>query len=99
MVNGHVIVGWRHSLEFIDGDEKLLESVDFESEQALDRALIALEEDENHPLWPEGSVRVQNRVTAVTRPAIRGVDFGTGSQKRRFGGGRVPRGAYQYKKE
>jgi hypothetical protein len=98
MINGRIVVAWQHALVFYDQGGNVLEEVDFESEEALDKAMEALE-DKDHPLWPTQAVRVADKVTAVTRPAIRGVDYGPGSQKHRFGGARVPRSAYQYKKE
>ena len=91
-VYSHTIYG----LDFKDADGNLLKEMNFgRDEEAMQDYYHRLDDDDS--LWPDGAARVDHWQRNVMRPPIRGIDYGPGSQKRRFGNGRVPRGVHQFR--
>lgn len=86
-VVGDIFVGYEWGIDFFCGDE-LIQTVTFADEAIFNDAF-------DHPQWPEGSTNMESWKRPLYRAPIYGVDYGPGSVKRRFGGGYVPRGAYQ----
>lgn len=92
-----VVVGTQYGIDFFDADDALISEVVFADQASRDAQMAALGADDNHPAWPGTAVRLVEWRRDVTRPAVRGIDYGPGSVKARFGGGRVPRGAYEFR--
>lgn len=57
--------------------------------------MAAWAENRPHSSEPPGCQSIALKI--ITIPPAQGIDYGTGSQRRRFGGMRVPRGAYQFR--
>lgn len=90
-----VLVCYVYGVDFKNADDELIADREFESEAERDD-FLALPDDEFFAGLPEGDYRVYQYCRPIYRPAVYGVDYGRGSVKRRFGGGHVPKGAYQF---
>jgi len=84
-------------IDFYDEDDKIVKEMSFGADEATRDTFFQRLEDEpdNDDIWPIDAVRVEDTRQSVMRAPIRGIDYGPGSQKRRFGGGHVPRSTYQ----
>lgn len=86
-------------IDFLDKDGELIEERPYANYVAREEAWKELQTDkrtvEEGGPWPEGAegIRAWSRQVKL----VYGVDYGPGSIKRRFGGGRVPKGAYQFR--
>ena len=97
MTAGMIYMGQEFGIDFFDENDVLVKEMSFAEDGAKRDALYdALGDDENHQEWPETAVRITGWHREVYRQPMSGVDYGRGSVKRRFGGGYVPRSAYQY---
>ena len=89
----------QYLITFYDAAENEVEERPYPNWITREEAWDALQADartvEEGGPWPVGAerVRTHERVTQL----IRGVDYGPGSQKARFGGSRVPRGVSQFR--
>ena len=92
-----ITIANQHGIDFYDADGQIIKEHIADDEASRDALWEELAADENHPEWPEGAVRIKDWNRKVQRLPISGVDYGPGSVKRRFGNGRVPRGAYQFR--
>lgn len=94
-----IFTGYTWGISFYQGDggdDAPIEELSFPGEAERDALYNALAEDEDHPEWPDGATRMKAWSEPQYRPAIYGVDYGRGSVSARFGGGYVPRSAYQF---
>lgn len=87
MQNNLILVNY--TVKFLDGDGALINEVIAQTEAQVNA--ICTNEDS----WPANAEFVQT--APVYRRPIMGIDYGSGSVKNRFGGGYVPRGAYQFR--
>lgn len=90
-----IIIGIEYGIDFFDEAGDLIRTLNFKTMQARDQLLAALGRDENHPEWPTTAVRLIEWHRNITRPAVKGIDYGPGSIKARYG--RAPRGAYEFR--
>lgn len=86
-----------YGIDFYNEADEIIKEIDFgQSEEAREIFWHLLEDETKKDLWPAGAVRVADWKRAVMHQPIRGIDYGPGSVKRRFGGGHVPRSTYQF---
>lgn len=84
-------------IDFLDKAGTIVQEMIFEGEAERDQHFDLLDANQDDDeLWPENAARITAWSRQVYRQPICGVDYGPGSVKRRFGGGYVPRSAYQF---
>ena len=91
-----IYIGDEYGIDFLDADGKLIEERVFESEEERD-AFLGLPDAEFVEGAPKGWAKAKPWQSPLYRRAMRGIDFGVGSVKRRFPQGFTPRGAYQFR--
>lgn len=93
--------GLEYGMDFYGEGGRIIKEVSFgldqEGKAAQDAAYAALEADPDSELWPTDAERIMCWQRPKYRQPIKGLDYGAGSVKRRFGNGRVPRGAHQFR--
>lgn len=86
-------------ITFLDADGNELEEKSFPNYITREEAWDALQADdrtvEEGGPWPMGAENIRAHSREVK--TVYGVDYGPGSAQLRFSGGRVPRGAYQFR--
>ena len=86
-------------ITFMDADGNELETRAFPNWITREEAWEELDKDSRTVAdggpWPVGAENIRSHSRPVK--LVSGVDFGPGSAKVRFGGGRAPRGAYQFR--
>lgn len=90
-----VTVGKKFSIDFKDESGNVFETLSYDTGNERDAVAQQLQSNDAHPLWPQTAVKITIYWQRIERTPIFGVDYGVGSVKRRFGNGRVPRGAYR----
>lgn len=97
MTTGMIFVAIEYGIDFVDVDENVIEERVFANQADRD-AFMGLPDGEFYAQFPDNPAAE----TAVPwerkryRAPIYGIDYGPGSVQARFGGGYVPRGAYQF---
>jgi hypothetical protein len=94
-----IFTGYEYGIDFIDAGGVEIDSMVFATETAREEfwhELAALDDFAKHADVPAGTERITAWSRKTFRRPIYGVDYGPGSQKHRFGGGYVPRSAYQF---
>lgn len=81
-------------IEFIDKDDQIVGTLQLPKEERDALALIWSYGDDDER-FPETAVTARTYYRQREQP-VYGIDYGPGSIKRRFGGGRVPSGARQF---
>lgn len=90
-----IFTGIQYGIDLKNEAGEVVQELTFSSEAQRDAHWDALAADPDHPEWPETAVHATAWSRKTYRRPIYGVDYGPGSQKRRFGG-HVPRDAYQF---
>lgn len=93
----------QYGIDFIAADGSLIEERAFDSKEAREAYWDKIDaewwpEEDSYPAdFPRNTDRVSGWERQVKTLPRLGIDYGPGSQVARFGGMRVPRGAYQFR--